>query len=216
MVWRPPSAVVAAGVAAQRELHYIGGSVPGPGESLQLAPGRGAVALAQYIRAHFPGVSSVGLRRGSEVQRPAVGADGALRRRDIHEEGRALDVMLDRVSAGAAVADWLVLHAVHLGVQLVIYDRVEWSAGRGAAWENYGGSDPHTGHVHLELVPVMAASADLMWSALGSIDSEVQRLLVGLAVGGGVALAGLVAWLYLRKPSAAQKRRRVQKRKRRL
>lgn len=196
MTWNPPANVVAAGIAAQNRIAYVGASQILARESIQLPIWPGASVLAAWIVQHFAGVYSVGLRRGSAIQRPAMNADGSLRRRDVHEEGRALDAMIHSLAAGEAVANWLVLHAQTLGIQLVIWDHVEWSSSsRGAAWQNYTGVSPHTDHVHAEVTPAFAESAEKMQLALAQIDassappsSDWSGLgLLALAMGAGVA-----------------------------
>jgi hypothetical protein len=51
--------------------------------------------------------------------------------------------------ANRLVADLVAWHAA-LGVQCVIYNRRIWSTSQ-PLWRPYTGTDPHTGHVHLEL-----------------------------------------------------------------
>ena len=195
MVWNPPGSVVAAGNAAQGRIAYVGGSQILDQEVIQRAPWPGAGVLAAWIMRHFEGVYSVGLRRGISVQRPVMNEDGSLRRRDIHEEGRALDVMIRSRAAGEVIANWLVLNAQTLGIQLVIWDNVEWSpSGSGAAWESYTGRDPHTSHVHAEVTPAWAESADKMTRALAEVESGgvsstwLKVALAAAVVGAGVAV----------------------------
>jgi hypothetical protein len=55
---------------------------------------------------------------------------------------------------GWTVFDRMRLFSLELGVQLIIFDRKVWSCTQpDAGWRNYGGSNPHTGHGHVELIP---------------------------------------------------------------
>ncbi len=201
MVWEPAREVWDAGEHAQGRLAYVGGSVIGPNETVQRPPGAGAVVLAEYLKAHFEGVNSVGIRRGAAVVKPLIDpVTGLARGRDIHEEGRALDVMIAAKRFGPPVADWLVLNALQLGVQYVIWDSVEWSVSqRGPAWESYHGTNPHTDHVHCEVIPIMAQSATLMREALSHETTE------GVQWGKWAAL-GAAAW-FAREVWKRQRRR---------
>lgn len=53
-------------------------------------------------------------------------------------------------TGGDPIADWLLLHAAELGVQLVIWNRTIWRAGVGTV-RPCGGPNPHTDHVHVEV-----------------------------------------------------------------
>lgn len=131
-----------------------------------------ARALREYIAARWN--VNVGAPRGASVRKPLRNARGELRRRDIHEEGRALDVMV-RGALGDEIANWLALHARELGLQYIIWDRVELSAlPVGPAWEPYEGvtqwgtpRDPHTNHIHVEISPAYAADGARMRRVLG-------------------------------------------------
>lgn len=82
--------------------------------------------------------------------RRIAGADSAW---SLHAEGRAGDL---GVPAGdpdwaAALAEFMANWSLELGVQLVIYRRRIWSAAHpNAGWRDYGGSNPHTDHIHGE------------------------------------------------------------------
>lgn len=112
--------------------------------------------LGEYLLQHFAIVSSVG---GYACRRNT--ADTA--RMSVHGTGRALDVFIPKANGGAdnlrgdKVANWLVVNAQQIGVQLVIWDRSIWRA-NGTNAGLYGGPYPHDDHIHVELT----AQASLM------------------------------------------------------
>jgi hypothetical protein len=73
----------------------------------------------------------------------------------LHAEGRAGDLgtaPYSRPPWGWTFAEKLRLNSKELGVQLIIFDRKIWSASYPhAGWRSYSGSNPHTGHLHVEL-----------------------------------------------------------------
>lgn len=183
MTWNPPPAVRALGERWRGTIPVVGGSQLGPGMPIQAEPWPGVVEIGEFIKAKF-GVSEVGIRRGLSLRRPAQRPDGTYRKRDVHEEGRAGDVMIGRgMATGAAVANFLVTHANVLGVQYIIWDSYEWSASNyGDAFESYSTSvdrdawgrdrrrSPHTDHVHFEVSPEWARDAARVRAALQRIE----------------------------------------------
>lgn len=195
-VWTPPEAVRRAGDAAQGRIPYARGSrLAADGETTQRPIAPGTQALAAWI------VSRTGIRSAGTRRSPAKPSTAG-RERDLHEEGRAVDAMIAAPytdagnAAGDALANFLVLHAVELGVQLVIWARVEWAASRvGAAWESYAGAEDHRDHVHVELSPDAAAlSGDAMRAR---IAAAAQRGTGGGGAGGAGILGAIVALLLL-------------------
>jgi hypothetical protein len=120
----------------------------------------GGHKLGEYLVDQFDAVTSVG---GYACRRNT--ADSS--RMSVHGTGRALDVFIP-TAAGAAdnskgdkVANWLVLHAQKIGVQLVIWDKTIWrSNGRNDG--AYGGPNPHADHIHVEL-SIDAAAMKTAW-----------------------------------------------------
>jgi hypothetical protein len=110
---------------------------------------RGARELGTYLRGEFDQVSSIG---GYACRRNT--ADSS--RMSVHGTGRALDVFIPKRAGkadstkGDPVANWLVLNAARIGVQLVIWNRTVWRA-NGTNEGNYTGPNPHTDHLHVEL-----------------------------------------------------------------
>lgn len=151
--WTPPPAVRAAGETAR--VRNTQGTQIAAGEAAQKPVSPALTAFYEWILAHFPGTTGGGRARASS-RNHTVG-----QRRDVHEEGRAGDFMVAQREPGERLANWLVLNAEALGVQLVIFWRTEWSSSNiGAKWEDYR-SPPapssHTDHVHAELSVAAAA-----------------------------------------------------------
>lgn len=78
----------------------------------------------------------------------------------VHAEGRAVDLGTAPYSEpgwGWALANALRSKSKELGIQLIIFDRKIWSGSQpDAGWRDYGGSNPHGGHLHVELTRVAA------------------------------------------------------------
>lgn len=134
--WEPPPVIVA--VAAGRPGRYD----PAPpwsgpaGCARSLTPS--ATALGAALRQRFPGVPIQGLACRSNTANAA--------QMSVHGVGRALDVM---VHGNDDVANWLLANSAPLGVQLIIWKRRVWRVGGGV--RPYGGPNPHTDHVHVEV-----------------------------------------------------------------
>lgn len=178
MTWNPPADVRARGERVRGAFPNVQGSMLTSDDvaAVQLPIQPGVRALREYIANRWN--VSVGAPRGASVRRPLRGADGQLRRRDVHEEGRALDVMVRSNAQGEEIANWLASNALELGLQYIIWDRLELSSTTiGPAWEPYATSgdrdqwgrarNPHTDHVHVELTPRTAADGAAMRARLG-------------------------------------------------
>lgn len=178
MTWNPPADVRRAGERIRGVIPNVQGSqLVSDTETIQRPIEPGTDALREYIRSRWGVV--VGAPRGGRARRPPRRDDGTLRRRDVHEEGRALDVMVGRdLAKGYEIANWIATNALELGVQYLIFDRYELSSSNiGPAWEPYDVSadrsamrrarDPHEDHVHVELSPRWAADGAAMRARLG-------------------------------------------------
>ena len=170
--WSPDATTRAIGEAIRRDraVPWVQGS-PLDTDDLSLAQlpvQPGVRELARYIATNTAIRS--GTARGRSVQRPALRADGTLRRRDVHEEGRALDAMTSNIERGTLLANWLVRHARELGIQQVLWRNSAWSSdprGR-SAWSALSGH-PHEDHVHVELTPTTAADGPALARILAGI-----------------------------------------------
>lgn len=180
-MWTPTPETRERGIEAQGAFPLTPGSMTSPSDPIvQRAPGAGTVALATWIKERW-GLSSVGMRRGASMSSPAQRADGTWRRRDHHEDGRALDAMTANRAAGDSIANFLVAWAVQLGVQYVVWDNYEWSVSLvGDAWEPMASSrdraawgrspNPHSDHVHAELSIEAAADGPRMVAVLAEVE----------------------------------------------
>lgn len=131
----------------------------------------GGHKLGEYLLTHFAVVTSVG---GYACRRNT--ADSS--RMSVHGTGRALDVFIPTASGSAdngqgdKVANWLVMHAQQIGVQLVIWDRSIWRA-NGTNDSAYGGPNPHVDHIHVEIT-TEAAALGTPWFANMTDDTEID------------------------------------------
>jgi hypothetical protein len=167
--WSLPADVKAAGktvrVAYDDAPKWTGSAACGG----KLLPG--GHKLGEYLLGHFAVVTSVG---GYACRRNT--ADSS--RMSVHGTGRALDVFIPQVTGGAdngqgdKVANWLVTHAQQIGVQLVIWDRSIWRA-NGTNDAAYGGPNPHTDHIHVELSKE-AAALTTPWFANMTDDTDTD------------------------------------------
>ncbi len=147
VAWNPPHDVRAA-IAAVR-VREAQGSPEDDGRPVQLAPQQGVVALGAALKARFPLViGPPQLRAGSAHHNPGGN-------RDVHEEGRAIDLMIPSLAYGEEIANFVSKNADVLGIQGVIFRRANWfsNAPRTTAFRPYGGTSPHTDHVHIEVGP---------------------------------------------------------------
>ena len=189
--WSPPPAVVTAGNLARVAHAYAPETQAGE----QREPLPALVALRDALVPIWPGVTSGGMRR-----------DGAriwTVNRDPHKAGIAVDFMVAagplRNANGDALANFLAFNAERLGLQYVLWRRVELSMSPyGPRWENYTGTDPHDDHVHVELSPAARAwsYAEMtarVHAALRDAQPKSRAPQVAAAVAGGVGAAGVLA-----------------------
>ena len=130
----------------------------------------GALALLKYLQSRYIG-RSLGIYNCRAVR--------GGRSRSVHSEGRALDWGLNannrrqRAVAEEIVASLLATdgagnrHALarRMGVQLIIWNRRVWSASRpNSGLRRYGGQNPHTDHIHIELNWPGARKATSVWA----------------------------------------------------
>lgn len=190
MVWSPPPSVRAAGESARVQNNQ--GSVIQPGQPAQLPITPAVREFYAWTLAHFAPVTGNGMARDSS-RNHQVG-----QRRDVHEEGRACDFKVRPVGSapGAILANWLVQHAQHIGVQLVIWDRLEWSSSPiGTRFEDYRSPpypSPHDDHVHAELsIEASQIGAEAMRARLESAWASSPPGTTGSASGSSTAAKAL-------------------------
>ena len=169
VTWNPPANVIAAIDALQ--IRDVQGSLKSDGRPVQLSPPVGVVALGRAMKARFP--TTLGppqLRAGSAHH-------GTSPRRDVHEEGRAIDLMIPNITTGEEIANFLSLNAQALGLQGLIFRRKNWYSNypAGRRLVPYGGRSPHTDHVHFEVSPDYAYRS----------ATQVNEILAQIDAGGG-------------------------------
>lgn len=80
---------------------------------------------------------------------------GSSRTTSLHGEGRAVDFGLkwyDKISVFEEFTEQLRLNSAELGIQCIIFNRKIFSGGyANKGWHRYGGVNPHTDHLHVEL-----------------------------------------------------------------
>lgn len=132
--WSPPSSALARAALTSSRYDDVGGGCSGG-----LTPH--ALALANLIAKRF-GRSDI----GGYACRANTANAGKL---SVHAVGRAIDVMITG-SLGDEVANWLLANADSLGIQLIIWRHRLWRSGK-SDLKPYGGPNPHTDHIHVEV-----------------------------------------------------------------
>src|SRR5690606_19564267 len=108
----------------------------------------------------------------------------------VHGTGRAVDIFIptrygDADNAkGDPLANYLVVNAKKIGVQWIIWDRMNWGGNRSAPkLRAYTGPNPHIDHIHVELTP-QGARRQTAWfggtSGGGSSTYEWKAQVVGV------------------------------------
>lgn len=130
----------------------------------------GAVALRVFCLRVFAGAYDLGIY----VCRKVAGSSN----NSVHGDGRAWDAGFKqpgpgrRNPLGDLLANWLVKNADVLGVQVVIWNRLIWSATR-PYWRTYTGPNAHIDHVHVELhwpaaTSLTVADLERAWAGTGA------------------------------------------------
>lgn len=125
-------------------------------------------------------------------------ARGDEERLDMHQAGRAVDLMIPRDhraagGRGDALANWLVRNAEQFQLQFVTWKGTNWSAGRGGAGRWYArGSDDHDNHIHVEVMGPQGFISEA--TSRGSGGNAVPGAIVALSIIAAVVTAGFLAW----------------------
>lgn len=149
--WIPPADVLA--VADQQYLPYTGAPSSCSGT---FKPG--TRELAEFLKRSFSGATSY----GGYACRANTANTSQL---SVHASGRAIDLFVP-LSGGAAdndlgdpIANYLIKHAVAIGIEYVIWDRTSWGAHRAPPkHREYTGPHPHHDHLHIEVSPTAAGA----------------------------------------------------------
>lgn len=109
----------------------------------------GTLALREGVRAVYKGIGDLGIYNC----RPSSGGGGL----STHGEGRGWDAACNAnsqagLTLGNELAAALIKHHQALGVQRIIWNRRQTDVSHGMGrWRAYGGTSPHTDHLHIEL-----------------------------------------------------------------
>ncbi len=150
--WTLPAAVQAIG--DQQYVPYTGAGAWAGGANCGGGLLAGTRELGDYLQATFSGINGY----GGYACRPNTANTSEL---SVHGTGRAIDIMISGTAnsaVGDPIANYLVQNAEKIGVQYIIWNRNSWNASRSAPnkLRAYGGPNPHTDHVHVELTPAGA------------------------------------------------------------
>lgn len=147
--WIPPTSVL--NVANTQYLSYSGAPTSCSGS---LKPGTREVA--EFLKARFVGARSYG---GYACRVNTANTS----QYSVHASGRAIDLFVPLHSGdadndlGDPIAHYLIMNAVNLGVEFLVWDRTSWGASRAAPKHRaYTGPHPHHDHLHIELSPASA------------------------------------------------------------
>jgi hypothetical protein len=137
----------------------------------------GTRALGEFLSDRHAAIDTVG---GYACRRNT--ADSS--RMSVHGTGRALDLMIPTrggradSARGDIIANWLVMNAQRIGVQLIIWNRMVWRS-NGTNTDSYGGPNPHIDHIHVEITNVAARMGTPWFASMddgdaGSMDGSVM------------------------------------------
>lgn len=121
----------------------------GAGSSCAKGTTIGAKSLSDVVmKKYSPPVSSVG---GFSCRANTANPSEL----SVHSTGRALDIMIDGTTpkgreTGDRIRNFMINNAEKLGVQMVIWNKHIWSVNQ-KGWRSYGGPNPHTDHLHVEI-----------------------------------------------------------------
>lgn len=170
----------------------------GTGNSCSGGPQPGVIALWKTIVLLFPIFGSLGIYNC----RPVRGGSTL----STHGEGRGWDCKCsanipEQLLAGNELAALLVTVHKMLGIQRIIWNRRQWDTNT-KAWRAYGGSSPHTDHLHIELCWASAVgpkklTEDYVWLILdgGGEMTPAQEAKLDQALAAMTAVSGRLAVL---------------------
>jgi putative peptidoglycan binding protein len=140
----------------------------------------GAKALMSFALARYPGMANGGIYACRKIAGSSAWS--------VHAEGRADDIMTGTgqpTEASRFLAEQLHVFSAELGVCGLIHNRQWWFSNiGGAGWNPYNGSNPHTNHIHVEILREWANRTDMA--------TRCRRVLIGPSVNGSITGARLV------------------------
>lgn len=132
----------------------------------------GTRALGTFLSDRYAAIDTVG---GYACRRNTADTS----RMSVHGTGRALDLMIPKKGGGAdsargdIIANWLVMNAQRIGVQLIIWNRTVWRA-NGTNASAYSGPHPHDDHIHVEVTNVAARKGTPWFASMDDGDAGVM------------------------------------------
>ncbi|MCB9527518.1 MAG: hypothetical protein H6701_03820 [Myxococcales bacterium] len=152
--WTLPSNMVS--VSADQYVAYESAPAWNGGRNCGGSLLAGTRELGEYLVANFAGARYYQGYNCRQIR----GSSGM----SMHGTGRALDIFVPMQGTqadndlGDPIAHWLMQNAERIGVQLIIWDRSIWSAGRSSnKHRQYTGEHPHNDHLHIEFTAAAAA-----------------------------------------------------------
>ncbi|MBW2733605.1 MAG: hypothetical protein JRH20_14550, partial [Deltaproteobacteria bacterium] len=145
---------------------YVGQSSCDPPEKA------GVAAFRAFVNQTYPCTGDLGISRACSV--------GGLSE---HKEGRAWDWQVNASHPSAqALVDWLLATDEHgnrdamarrLGIMYMIWNRQIWRSYRAEqGWQPYGGTSPHTDHIHFSFSWVGARGTSSFWEGVRDEDDS--------------------------------------------
>lgn len=131
----------------------------------------GTRVLGEFLSDRYDAIDTVG---GYACRRNT--ADSS--RMSVHGTGRALDLMIPKRGGGAdsargdIIANWLVMNAQRIGVQLIIWNRTVWRS-NGTNAGPYSGPHPHDDHIHVEITNVAARKGTPWFASMDDGDGGI-------------------------------------------
>lgn len=172
--WAPPESTLAIG-RTQNVPYTVAADWDNGAHCVSSFP-PGTQIVINFLRNHFVGISSF---VSSFECKPGANPD----RTSFHATGRAIDVMIPMDGSdadngiGDPVGNFLIENAKRIGVQYIIWDRMNWKGRKGDFEEYTGTPHPHTNHLHVELTPEAAFKTEPWFE-----DLEVNGGLQGCKV----------------------------------
>jgi hypothetical protein len=140
----------------------------------------GTRVLGEFLSDRYAAIDTVG---GYACRRNT--ADSS--RMSVHGTGRALDLMIPKrggapdSARGDIIANWLVVNAQRIGVQLIIWNRTVWRS-NGSNADSYSGPHPHDDHIHVEITNTAARKGTPWFASMDEGDAgsmDASRLVDG-------------------------------------
>lgn len=144
-------------------------------------PTVGITKLREIVSTYFPGLRK---RSDSVYNCRSIGGTGTP---SLHGVGRAVDIFPRTKADGDKLASFFLDNYRTLNVQCIIWYRKIWSAVYPrSGWRDYGGSNPHVDHVHVELNK-LGGQGDVSVGGLTPVASVMDSM----SLGGWLILIGL-------------------------